>query len=54
MLQNKFFGKKIVKFATPLREVKLYFATHGFKLVENFARAPLLHTMNLAVFERQA
>ena len=51
-LQKKLFGRRMAKFATPLSEVRGYFAAHGFKLVENFARAPFFHTLNLAVFER--
>ena len=51
-LQKKWFGRKMAKFATPLSEVKGYFAANGFRFVRNFARTPLLHTLNLAVFER--
>jgi 2-polyprenyl-3-methyl-5-hydroxy-6-metoxy-1,4-benzoquinol methylase len=51
-LQKKLFGRKMAKFATPLSEVKGYFQQNGFAFVRNFARAPLLHTLNLAVFER--
>lgn len=53
-MQKKLFGRKMAKFATSLREVEGYFAPHGFKLARNYARAPLLHTIHLAVFERVA
>ncbi len=40
------------RFATPLREVRTYFTAAGFRLVKDFAQAPLFHTLHLAVFER--
>ena len=52
-IQKKMFGRKLAKFATPLSEIRTYFGEHGFKLVKNFARAPIAHTLNLAVFERR-
>lgn len=53
-LQKQFFGRKMVKFATPLGELTRYFETQGFAFVENFARAPIIHTLNLAVFRRSS
>jgi cyclopropane fatty-acyl-phospholipid synthase-like methyltransferase len=46
-------GATSQKFATPLSEVCGYFDRCGFKLVKNFARMPLVHTLHLAVFERR-
>lgn len=45
-------GRKSEKHPTSLGEVESYFAKAGFRLVKNFARMPLLHTLHLAVFER--
>jgi 2-polyprenyl-3-methyl-5-hydroxy-6-metoxy-1,4-benzoquinol methylase len=45
-------GRKSDKHATPLAEVKGYFENAGFRLVKNFAQAPLIHTLHVAVFER--
>lgn len=45
-------GRKTEKHATPLREVRGYFAAAGFRLVRDFAQLPLIHTMHLALFER--
>lgn len=47
-------GKTPQKHATSLREITGYFAQHGFRLVKNFARSPILHTLHVAVFERAA
>ena len=47
-------GKTPQKHATPLREISGYFAQQGFRLVKNFARSPILHTLHVAVFERAA
>lgn len=41
------------KHHTSLAEVKRYFAKAGFRLVKDFARTPLLHTLHVAVFERK-
>ncbi len=46
-------GRKSQKHDTSLREVKKYFAAAGFKLVRDFARLPLVHTLHLALFERE-
>ena len=45
-------GKRPQKHATSLREIAGYFGQSGFRLVKNFARVPILHTLHLAVFER--
>ena len=45
-------GRKSEKHTTPLREVREYFATAGFRLVKDFAQLPLIRTMHLALFER--
>lgn len=42
------------KHHTSLSEVKRYFAKAGFKFVKDFARTPLVHTLHVAVFERDA
>ena len=47
-------GKRPQKHATSLREISGYFSQSGFKLVKNFARVPILHTLHVAVFERAA
>ena len=45
-------GRKSQKYATPLSEVEAYFDRAGFRLVRDFARLPLIHTLHLAVFQR--
>lgn len=45
-------GRKSEKYSTSLREIDLYFQLAGFRLVKDFARFPLLHTLHLALFER--
>ena len=45
-------GQKSDKHATSLAEVEEYFKKAGFRLVRNFARTPLIHTLHVAVFER--
>jgi len=47
-------GKRSQKHATSLREVEGYFGKSGFRLVKNFARMPIIHTLHLAVFERES
>ena len=42
------------KHHTPLSEVKRYFAKAGFRFVKDFARTPLIHTLHVAVFERDS
>ena len=42
------------KHHTPLSEVKRYFAKAGFQFVKDFARTPLIHTLHVAVFERDS
>ncbi|MBI2929424.1 MAG: class I SAM-dependent methyltransferase [Verrucomicrobia bacterium] len=46
-------GKKSQKHATPLAEVERYFGGCGFRLVKNFARQALVHSLHVAVFERK-
>ena len=46
-------GRKSDKHPTSLSEVRGYFAKAGFRLVKDFARVPIIHTLHLAVFERQ-
>lgn len=46
-------GRSSDKHPTPLREVRGYFAKAGFRLVKDFAQLPLVHTLHLAVFERE-
>ena len=45
-------GRKSQKYSTPLSEVEAYFDQAGFRLVRDFARLPLIHTLHLAVFQR--
>ncbi len=45
-------GRKSDKHPTSLTEVKRYFAKAGFRFVKDFARTPLIHTLHVAVFER--
>lgn len=51
-LKRRLLGTETDRFATPLQEVRAYFAAAGFRLVKDFAQAPLFHTLHLAVFER--
>jgi 2-polyprenyl-3-methyl-5-hydroxy-6-metoxy-1,4-benzoquinol methylase len=46
-------GKKSDKHATPLPEVTGYFEKAGFRLVKNYAQLPVIHTLHVAVFERE-
>lgn len=46
-------GRASEKHSTPLAEVKGYFANAGFRFVKDFARTPLIHTLHVAVFERE-
>lgn len=45
-------GRKSEKHSTSLAEVVIYFQLAGYRLVKDYARLPLLHTLHLAVFER--
>ena len=45
-------GRKSEKHSTSLKEIDIYFQLAGFRLVKDFARLPLLHTLHLALFER--
>jgi ubiquinone/menaquinone biosynthesis C-methylase UbiE len=46
-------GRKSDKHATPLSEVTGYFERAGFKLVKDYAQLPVIHTLHVAVFERE-
>jgi 2-polyprenyl-3-methyl-5-hydroxy-6-metoxy-1,4-benzoquinol methylase len=45
-------GKRSPKHSTSLQEIQGYFQLNGFRLVRNFARMPFIHTLHVAVFER--
>ncbi|MFR0689475.1 class I SAM-dependent methyltransferase [Enterobacterales bacterium AE_CKDN230030158-1A_HGKHYDSX7] len=45
-------GRPSQKHATPLHEIETYFAAHGFRLLLNRGRLPGLHTLHVALFER--
>ena len=47
-------GRPSVQQVTPLAELQAYFAAHGFSLVRDLAQTPLLHSLHLAVFRRNA
>ena len=51
-LQVAMGGERPSKYATSLAEVRGYFEHAGFQLVKDFARAPFVHTLHVAVFER--
>jgi ubiquinone/menaquinone biosynthesis C-methylase UbiE len=51
-LRAAFGGRRSDKHPTPLSEVQGYFNKAGFRLVQNYARMPLVHTLHLALFER--
>jgi 2-polyprenyl-3-methyl-5-hydroxy-6-metoxy-1,4-benzoquinol methylase len=53
-LQARLFRRPTKKFHTPLSEVARYFESNHFRFVRDFARTPLIHTLHLAVFEREA
>ncbi len=52
IVRSKLSGKPLEHFPTSLRQVKGCFSPHGFRLVRDFARAPLIHTLHMALFER--
>lgn len=45
-------GRAPEKHARPLAEVGKYFEGQGFRLIRDFARSPLWHTLHVACFER--
>jgi len=47
-------GRKSDKHPTSLSEVQSYFAKAGFHFVKDFAQMPLIHTLHVAVFERDS
>jgi ubiquinone/menaquinone biosynthesis C-methylase UbiE len=51
-LRVGFGGRPSEKYATPRAEVETYFRNQGFRLVKDFARSPLLHTLHVGLFER--
>lgn len=51
-LRSRLFGRQSQKHACSLAELSGYFAACGFRLVRDFARAPVLHSLHLALFER--
>ncbi len=51
-LRSALGGKKSTKYATSLAEIEGYFQSEGFRLVKDFAQLPLVHTLHVAVFQR--
>lgn len=51
-LRSRLFGRKSQKFDCSLDELSGYFAGCGFRLVRDFARRPVVHSLHLALFER--
>lgn len=51
-LLSRLSGRRSRKYACSLAELSSYFATCGFHLVRDFARAPVLHSLHLALFAR--
>lgn len=51
-LRSRLFGRKSQKFDCSLDELSGYFAGSGFRLVRDFARCPVVHSLHLALFER--
>lgn len=51
-LRATFTGTQSRQHATSLEDVEGFFTQQGFSLVKNFARLPFIHTLHLAVFER--
>ena len=51
-LVEKLTGKQSKKYSTSLSEVEGYFGEAGFRLVQDFAQTPLIHTLHVAVFAR--
>lgn len=53
-LQARLLKYPQAKFATSLHELRSYFQSHGFRFVRNYARQRFVHTLHIAVFEREA
>lgn len=51
-LRSYLFGRQSQKHACSLAELSGYFSACGFRLVRDFARTPVLHSLHLALFER--
>ena len=51
-LKERLFGEVSTQYATSLDSIRRKFAGHGFGLVADIARLPVLHTLHLAVFVR--
>ena len=49
-IRKKSGGKSSSQFATPMDEVKRYFAQNGFELLKNYPQKQFFHTLHLAVF----
>lgn len=52
-LKERFTGKKSLQHQSTLTELKGYFETQGFQLIQDFAQTPLVHSLHLAIFERK-
>jgi ubiquinone/menaquinone biosynthesis C-methylase UbiE len=46
-------GERPARYHQSSIQIQNYFAPHGFHLVEDLARTPILHTLHLAVFQRR-
>jgi hypothetical protein len=51
-LKEGLFGEVSAQYATSLDSIRQKFADHGFGLVADIARLPVLHTLHLAIFVR--
>jgi ubiquinone/menaquinone biosynthesis C-methylase UbiE len=47
-------GRASDKHPTSLREVRGYFARAGFRFLKDFAQMPVIHTLHVAVFQRES
>ncbi len=53
LISAKMGGRPSVQYTTPLKEVAAHFQQCGFKLVKDFACCRLVHSLHLALFERE-
>ncbi|MBK7168090.1 MAG: hypothetical protein KA739_07905 [Pseudomonadales bacterium] len=51
-MKEGLFGEVSAQYATSLDSIRQKFADHGFGLVADIARLPVLHTLHLAIFVR--
>lgn len=51
-LRSRLLGRRSQKHSCSLAELCGYFSACGFRLVRDYARAPVLHSLHLALFER--